>query len=133
MFREGIKPLWEDVHNIGGGKLVLRLCKGLSARLWEHLLIGLLDDESPLYRPLGGRGAPSVNPTDICGIVLSVRHQEDILSVWCKHGTEATAEGLKQSLLRMLCLPSNTVFEYKAHDLSLKDRSSYRNTSKYRP
>lgn len=133
MFREGIKPLWEDSNNQGGGKLVLRLGKGLSARLWEHLLIGLLDHESPLYRSMTNKTVPVANPMDICGVVLSVRYQEDIISVWCKHGTEAAAEGLRQSLLRMLCLPSNTVFEYKAHDLSLKDRSSYRNTSKYRP
>lgn len=102
VFREGIKPLWEDPHNSDGGKLVLRLRKGLAARLWEHLLIATIDHKSPLYAIIdrnahagGAKKAAPIEPGKICGLVLSVRHQEDIISMWCKHGDERDAEPLR--------------------------------------
>lgn len=38
LFREGVKPVWEDTANSKGGKWILRLRKGLADRLWEHLV-----------------------------------------------------------------------------------------------
>ena len=38
VFKQGIKPVWEDTSNKSGGKCVARLPKGLSARGWEALV-----------------------------------------------------------------------------------------------
>ena len=38
LFKEGIKPLWEDDANKNGGKWMIRLRKGLASRLWEYLV-----------------------------------------------------------------------------------------------
>lgn len=38
VFRTGVKPVWEDAANANGGKWILRLRKGIAARLWEHLV-----------------------------------------------------------------------------------------------
>ena len=56
----------------------------------------------------------------VCGVVLSCRHTEDILSVWCRAGSEREAEPLKEAMLRALSLPRGTALEYKAHEVSLK-------------
>lgn len=40
VFREGVRPVWEDQANAHGGKWVVRLRKGLATRLWEHLVRG---------------------------------------------------------------------------------------------
>lgn len=37
VFREGIRPMWEDSENQAGGKWIVRLKKGLAARYWEDL------------------------------------------------------------------------------------------------
>lgn len=42
MFKEGIKPVWEDNANCKGGKWILRLKKGLSSRIWENLLLAMI-------------------------------------------------------------------------------------------
>lgn len=42
MFKEGIKPVWEDTANCKGGKWILRLKKGLSSRIWENLLLAMI-------------------------------------------------------------------------------------------
>ena len=34
VFKEGIKPMWEDEANRFGGKWIVRLRKGLSSRCW---------------------------------------------------------------------------------------------------
>ena len=38
VFREGIKPMWEDESNVNGGKWIVRLKKGVAARYWEDLV-----------------------------------------------------------------------------------------------
>lgn len=48
----------------------MRLRKGLAARYWEAIILAML----------GGQFRVG---DEICGCVLSVRYQEDILSVWC--------------------------------------------------
>ena len=38
LFREGIKPMWEDESNARGGKLVIRLRKGLASHFWKEIV-----------------------------------------------------------------------------------------------
>ncbi|CAN7005694.1 unnamed protein product [Brassica rapa subsp. trilocularis] len=66
---------------------------------------------------------------NICGAVLSVRFNEDIISVWNRNASDHQAVmGLRDSIKRHLKLPHAYVMEYKPHDASLRDNSSYRNT-----
>lgn len=41
VFREGIRPMWEDEANVNGGKWIVRLKKGLAARYWEDIVRAL--------------------------------------------------------------------------------------------
>ncbi|PKU74308.1 Eukaryotic translation initiation factor NCBP [Dendrobium catenatum] len=66
---------------------------------------------------------------NICGAVLSIRFNEDILSVWNRNASDHQAVmALRDSIKRHLKLPPSYVMEYKPHDASLRDNSSYRNT-----
>lgn len=38
LFKEGIRPVWEDDSNKEGGKWIVRLKKGLASRYWESLV-----------------------------------------------------------------------------------------------
>ena len=71
VFREGIRPMWEDERNINGGKWIVRLKKGVAQRYWEDILMAILG------------GQFRVGADEICGVVLSVRYNEDLLSIWC--------------------------------------------------
>jgi translation initiation factor 4E len=114
LFREGIKPMWEDEKNRAGGKLMIRIKKTLTNRLWEELLVGVV---------AGIFASDHVN-----GCVVSSRGKEDILALWSQSAAEDTKEALKRGLFRILHLPENTVIEYKDHDKSLQDNSGYANT-----
>ncbi|KAI3674735.1 hypothetical protein L2E82_51961 [Cichorium intybus] len=74
LLKQGIRPLWEDSANYKGGKLIIRFKKAVSGRFWEDLVLALVGDQLDYS-------------DNICGIVLSVRFNEDILSVWNRNAS----------------------------------------------
>lgn len=116
LFKDGIKPMWEDSANKDGGKWIVRLRKGLASRCWENLILAMLGEQFMVGE-------------EICGAVISIRFQEDIISVWNKTAShQPTTIRIRDTLKRVLNLPANTIMEYKTHTDSLRDNSSFRNT-----
>lgn len=73
VFKEGIRPVWEDEENKRGGKWIMRLKKGVADRYWEELLMACIGDQ---FNEAG---------EEVCGFVLSVRSGEDVFSIWTKN------------------------------------------------
>ncbi|CAK9869213.1 hypothetical protein BDL97_18G101700 [Sphagnum fallax] len=116
LFKEGIRPLWEDAANRSGGKWIIRLKKVVSGRFWEDLVMAMIGDQLDYG-------------DTVCGAVLSIRFGEDILSVWNRNSSDNQAVmALRDSIKRHLHLPGGYLMEYKPHDVSLRDNSSFRNT-----
>ncbi|XP_016347593.1 eukaryotic translation initiation factor 4E type 2-like isoform X1 [Sinocyclocheilus anshuiensis] len=108
LFKEGVKPMWEDDANKSGGKWIIRLRKGLASRCWENLILAMLGEQFMVGE-------------EICGAVVSVRFQEDIISIWNKTASDqATTARIRDTLRRVLNLPPNTIMEYKTHTDSIK-------------
>ncbi|KAG6418705.1 hypothetical protein SASPL_120909 [Salvia splendens] len=105
-YEDNIKKIVDfstDFANCNGGKWIIRLKKAVSGHFWEDLLSYLQ--------------------------ILSIRFNEDILSVWNRNASDHQAVmALRDSIKRHLRLPHSYVMEYKPHDASLRDNSSYRNT-----
>jgi translation initiation factor 4E len=116
VFREGIKPMWEDDKNINGGKWIVRLKKGVAQRYWEDILMAVLG------------GQLRVGPDEICGAVLSVRYNEDLLSIWNKSAdNRKVCMQIRDTMRSVMGLPENATMEYKKHTDAMRDNSSYRN------
>lgn len=117
LFRSGIRAIWEDEDNVNGGKWMIRLKKGLASYYWERLIIALIGEQFP---------------ADVLGAVVSVRYVEDIISLWNRTASDPE---IRHEICRSLCqaleLPPDTTLEYKKHDESVKDHSSFRNTVLY--
>jgi hypothetical protein len=97
--------------------------KGLASRYWEEIILALI----------GGQFA-GVPDGEICGAVLSVRYSEDILGVWNRTAADRDmVERIRDAIKRVLQLPPAAHMEYKPHQASLQDRSSFRNTSVWKP
>ncbi|KAF2418382.1 IF4E-domain-containing protein [Tothia fuscella] len=110
-FREGIRPVWEDEANCQGGKFIMRLKKGVCDRYWEDLLLAMIGDQFDRASD------------EVCGAVLSVRAQEDVLSIWTKlDGGRNTV--IRQVIYRTLNLPADTALIFKSHDDSIAQRSA---------
>jgi len=109
LFKSGIKPMWEDDANKCGGKWIVRLRKGLSSRCWENLILAMLGEQF-----LVGE--------EICGAVVSVRFQEDIISIWNRTASDsAVTNRIRDTFRRVLALPAGTAIEYKAHNDSIRE------------
>jgi len=108
-FREGIKPTWEDPMNVRGGQWTVRLRKGLASRYWEELLLALI-----------GSQFTSVPDGEVCGVVISVRYTEDILSIWNKNASDhEIVDRIRDTVKRILQFPNFVHMEYKPHETSL--------------
>ncbi|XP_051920001.1 eukaryotic translation initiation factor 4E type 2-like isoform X2 [Hippocampus zosterae] len=115
LFKEGIKPMWEDECNRSGGKWIIRLRKGLASRFWENIILAMVGEQFMVGE-------------EICGAVVSIRFQEDFLSIWNRTSNDQTTTArIRDTLRRVLNLPASTIMEYKTHNDSLRDNSSFRN------
>jgi len=113
LFREGIRPMWEDDANKLGGKWVVRLRKGLVSRLWESLVFAIIGDQFDVGN-------------EVCGAVVSIRYHEDVISVWNRTAArEDVTVKIKETMKRVMALPGTTVIEYKTHDSALRERGSF--------
>lgn len=58
---------------------------------------------------------------EICGVVVSIRYQEDLLSIWNRTASDqATISRIRDALKRLLNLPPTATMDYKTHNESLK-------------
>lgn len=121
-FRKGIKPTWEDSANARGGKWIVRLKKGLASRYWEEVILALI-----------GCQFTGIPANEVCGAVVSIRYSEDIVSIWNRTNDREITERLRDGIKRILQLPSFVHMEYKPHETSLQDKSSFRNTQVWKP
>ncbi|OQS02285.1 eukaryotic initiation factor 4E [Thraustotheca clavata] len=120
LFKAGIKPMWEDVANRRGGKWMIRIRKGISSRYWEDLVLAIIGEQFDVGN-------------EICGAVMSIRYNEDIISLWNRNADNNEAcYRIRDTMRKLLNLPQFVVLEYKRHDTSLNDNSSFRNTTVWR-
>ncbi|KAI0794087.1 eukaryotic translation initiation factor 4E class II [Fomes fomentarius] len=138
LFHSGVRrPVWEDPLNLSGGKWIIRLRKGVADRLWEDLVLGVIGDQFDGVADLADTDGASSEPhsegvppgewPEICGCTISVRQNEDIISLWNRHDSNAKSkEKIKETIRRVLNLPSTTIMEYKSNNDSMQDKSSFR-------
>lgn len=107
LFKKGIRPVWEDKENKNGGKWNIRLKKGVANRYWEDLMLAIVGDQ------FGDAG------DDLCGAVLSIRGNEDVLSVWTRVDGSSCLK-IKEIVKRKLGLPQGTRVDWKSHASSLE-------------
>lgn len=107
LFQEGVRPMWEDEANRGGGRLSVRVTKAASPRAFEDLCLALIGEQ--------------FDTDDICGIACSVRVTENFLSIWLRHVDDkellTRVEGVAR---RALDLPASAVvrdWSFKPHQV----------------
>jgi len=105
LFRDGVRPLWEDEANRRGGKWQLRLPKALAAKVWEDLVLAFVG------------GAFTVGD-ELVGIAWAPRYSEDSISVWNRtaHDSEAKRAIFDTMNAHLTLIPHLMRLEYKPHE-----------------
>lgn len=109
LFREGIRPVWEDAENKEGGKFTLRLKKGVADRYWEYLVLAIIGDQF------------AEASDEVCGAVVSARPGEDVISIWTKNNGGRNVK-IRETIKRVLELPQDTNLVFRSHDDSIQSR-----------
>ncbi len=69
LFRDGVRPMWEDDANRVGGKYTLRIRKAGAGIMWEELVMLLV-------------GEALDAAMDVCGAILSLRYHDTTVAIW---------------------------------------------------
>ncbi|PRP79599.1 putative Eukaryotic translation initiation factor 4E type [Planoprotostelium fungivorum] len=113
LFRSGLTPMWETFPK--GGCHIKKVRKGdpnLTV-LWEELMVALIGE--------------AFEDPDVVGIVLSIRQKEDVISVWNADCCNFSLRPRLNEVLKSVWGAENCGgIEYKTHNASMKDRSTYR-------
>ena len=102
MFKENIKPMWEDEFNKNGGKLSLKLNKGYTTIIWEELILGII-----------GNILPKEISEGINGIVFSSKKESNILQLWFKDYNKTYTNELEQCIRDLLQMPNEAIIDIK--------------------
>jgi translation initiation factor 4E len=102
LFKKGMRPLWEDPSNKGGGRFVLHIKKMFANKTWEDILIAFI---------IAGQDFDKLN-----GIIINIRSWEVLLSVWMKPlPTDEEREYYRSWIRSSLGMTENINIEYKPH------------------
>ena len=104
-FKEGVKPMWEDPANKGGGKFFLHIKKSFATKLWENLLFSLVSEEIPEMKLVNG-------------IILKIHRLEVVFYIWTREIPVPTQEVLKTWVKNTVGLSPKIKLEFKKHPVN---------------
>ena len=118
LFKDYIKPEWEDVKNKNGGRWIYDIAwdknkhhfiSTHTEQVWIKLILSLLGN---LYEE---------NEYFICGIVLSIRHYNNKISIWtCNAKDKETNVKIGKLFKRNCELTENDKIYYQIHQKNPK-------------
>lgn len=120
LFKEGIKPMWEDRSNKAGGRWVLNLSKQMRCELdtwWLELLMCLIGE------------AFDEASDEVNGAVANVRTKGDKIAVWTANCNSRDANHKIGRVMKdRLALPPRVQISYQSHaDIESKTGSHAKN------
>jgi len=80
LFKEGIRPMWEDQHNVEGGRWLIQVDRNRRNELLDHYWLELL--MAVIGEQFDDHGEY------ICGLVINVRQKGDKVSLWTRDATK---------------------------------------------
>jgi len=106
LMKKGILPLWEDPANEKGGHLAIKVSRRDSDRTWLYALLAVIGEQLI---------AITKEPDEICGVSVSIRKTEAIISIWNSRAEMVNLKMLEQCVRYLLPGIQIQEFSYKVH------------------
>uniref|UniRef100_A0A915EIS0 eIF-4F 25 kDa subunit n=1 Tax=Ditylenchus dipsaci TaxID=166011 RepID=A0A915EIS0_9BILA len=108
LFKEGIKPMWEDENNVNGGRWLVIVDKHKRAQkldnYWLELMMAIVGEQFEEYGD------------QICGAVVNVRQKGDKVALWTRDSSQdAVNLRIGQIIKEKLELPDSEPIKYEVH------------------
>jgi translation initiation factor 4E len=102
LFEKGIKPLWEDERNQGGGRFYFRVNKDIADRIWQDLVLDYIGDD------IDFRGLAS-------GLQIACKPEMIVISIWVKEYSTDMKNRLLDWIEQHKLMPGRVKLEYQSH------------------
>jgi len=121
VFKDGIRPEWEDVENKLGGKWIIQLKNSQRNtqlnQFWLWVVLACI-------------GNSFEDEDEVCGVVVSLRKDCDKICLWTKTATEELkTKRIGQQLKEILGVTLK--IQYQVHADSIASNRSFSNKNKY--
>ena len=108
LFKEGIKPMWEDPNNVNGGRWLVIVDKHKRAlkldNYWLELMMAIVGEQ---FDDFGNH---------ICGAVVNVRQKGDKVALWTRDATQDDMNlRIGQTMKSKLEIPDAEPIRYEVH------------------
>ncbi|XP_075398843.1 eukaryotic translation initiation factor 4E type 1B [Tenrec ecaudatus] len=108
LFKDGIRPMWEDSRNKRGGRWLVSLAKHQRQskldRLWLETLLCLIGESFEEHSQ------------EVCGAVANIRTKGDKISVWTREAeNQASVLHIGHVYKQHLGLSTKAIIGYQAH------------------
>ena len=111
LFKEGIKPLWEDKSNQNGGSFFLHIKKTFANKIWENFLTSIVSEELEELKKVNG-------------IIMRVLLLEVVFYIWTKDLTKAEERVMIQWVKNTAGLSAKIKLEFKRHPKPNKEHET---------
>jgi len=124
LFKDGIRPMWEDEKNRLGGRWLVNINKNQRQteldRLWLETLLCLIGE------------AFADDSDQVCGAVVNIRHKGDKLAVWTGIADDNTDAVMKigKTFKERLTLNVKSTISYEKH-LDTANKTGSQTKSKF--
>ena len=102
MFKNPVKPMWEDENNKNGGRISIKLRKDYTTIIWEEMIFALI-----------GEVLPKEIKEEINGIVVTSRKEYNTLQIWIKSFDSKTNIKIENCIRDLLQIPPEVNLEFK--------------------
>ena len=116
MFKDPVKPMWEDENNKNGGKITIKLRKDFTTIIWEEMIFALIGDV-----------LPNEIKDQINGIVVTSRKDFNTLQIWIKSFEQKSNSNIEKCIRDLLQIPPEVNLEFKQFFKNNKSNLSEKN------
>ena len=120
LFKDPIKPMWEDENNKDGGRIALKLRKEFSNLVWEELVFAFV----------GGYFAKEIKD-EINGLVINCKKDFNTLQIWIKSYTNEVTSAIEKNIREILNIPKEVALDIKPFNQPQKEYNNYNNYNNY--
>ena len=94
LFKNEIKPVWEEEVNKNGGKIALKLNKNFTSIIWEELIFAFI-----------GGNFPDNIKNEINGILISSKKEFNVLQIWFREYNFKIIKEIQYFIKNLLQIP----------------------------
>lgn len=120
LFRQGVKPEWEDPANAKGGRWAYISPKNMDRAKFDEYWLNTVLPNDYLQQAIALIGEVFDKSELVTGFVVSIRKREDRFQIWTKNTDNATIESMGKEWKKAINMPDDSTVGFQKHQQDSK-------------